>query len=100
MGQIDREYEEKRDFIRMQMNSIAKLSVNGADPIDVTCQDLSANGISLISHQPVQTGLEVSIKVPSPNAQFQAMTSTGRVIRCDKINDSQYQIGVEITSIS
>lgn len=100
MGQIDRDFEEKRNFIRMQMDSIAKLTINGSQTLDVTCHDLSATGMSLIASQPVQLKTEVSVTVPSPNAQFQAMESSGKVIRCDKVSETEYQIGVEITSIS
>ena len=100
MGQLDRDFEEKRNFIRMQMNSVAKLTIDGSQTMDVTCQDLSASGLSLLSIQPIQLEAEVSVTIPSPNAQFQAMHSSGRVIRCDKQSESEYQIGIEISAMS
>ncbi len=99
MSLNDRDYEEKRDFIRMTMNAEAKLSYNGAAPIDVTCSDLSAKGISVVAPEPIDTGVEVTISVQSPNAQFKSMESTGTVLRCNKKSEKSYEIGVEITSI-
>lgn len=99
MGQLDRDFEEKRNFIRMQMDSAAKLTIDGSQTLDVTCHDLSASGLSLLASEPVQLETEVSVTIPSPNAQFQAMHSSGKVIRCDKQSEHQYQIGVEISAI-
>jgi hypothetical protein len=99
MGQIDRDFEEKRNFIRMQMDSVAKLTIDGSNTLDVTCQNLSASGLSITANEPIALDTAVSITIPSPNAQFQPMQSNGNVIRCDKVSENQYQIGVEISSM-
>ncbi|TXR53217.1 PilZ domain-containing protein [Reinekea thalattae] len=101
MGHTDRDFEEKRDFIRMQLNSTAKLHSQGSQPIDVICHDLSATGMSIIATEPLTLGSEVTIDIPSPNAQFEPMSSKGQVVRCDPYDDeTRFLVGVEISNIS
>lgn len=96
----DRPYEEKRNFIRMTMNASAVVTINGEKTVEVTCIDLSAGGMSISAGQPIAVGTEVHVNIASPNEQFNAMDADGTVIRCDQKSETDYEMGVELTSIS
>jgi len=99
MSQTDRDYEEKRDFIRMTMNSTATLSIQGGTSSKVTCHDLSATGMALIANQAVAIGCAVHIDIESPNDQFRSMTANGTVLRCDALDSGDFDVGLELKSI-
>jgi len=99
MSQTDRDYEEKRDFIRMTMNSTATLSIQGGTSFAVTCHDLSARGMALIAGQAIEIGSAVHIDIESPNDQFRSMTADGTVIRCEALDSGEFDLGLELKSI-
>ncbi|WP_320821615.1 PilZ domain-containing protein [Reinekea sp.] len=99
MSQTDQQYEEKRDFIRMTMNSTATLSIPDGTSFKVTCHDLSATGMSLIANHPVEIGSAVHIDIESTNDQFRSMTADGTVLRCEALDSGEYDLGLELKSI-
>jgi c-di-GMP-binding flagellar brake protein YcgR len=99
MSLIDRNYEEKRNFIRMTMNASAKLTTGGSD-IPVTCIDLSAGGMSIQANQAVTVGQKVHVKIESPNEQFKSMDADGKVVRCEQLESGDFDLGIEIESIA
>ncbi len=100
MGMNDRNYEEKRSFIRMTMNASAKLVVNGNNPIEVTCIDLSAGGMTIQSKEAISPGTDITVNIESPNEQFRSMDGQGKVLRCDQLENGDYDIGVQLDAIS
>lgn len=100
MGLNDRNYEEKRNFIRMSMNASATLKVDGGDSIDVTCIDLSAGGMAINAREAVAEGSTIAVSIESPNEQFKSMNATGTVVRCQALETGEFDLGVEIQSIT
>lgn len=101
MSTADKEYGEKRDFIRMTLNAEALIHLaDQTPPIKAQCSDLSATGISLVATQPLAKGTEVGITIESPNEQFRSLDARARVLRCDARDDQTYQLGLEILSLS
>ena len=96
MSLTDRNYEEKRDFIRMTMNATAKMTVNGSQAIEVTCIDLSASGMSIHADTAVAEGTQVHVVIDSPNDQFRSMDAKGRVLRCQPLESGEFDLGIEI----
>jgi hypothetical protein len=100
MSLNDRNYEEKRNFIRMTLNASATLTLTDNSVIDVTCIDLSAGGMSIEANHAVELGASVHVSIQSPNEQFRSMDADGKVLRCLALEDGQYDIGIEIESIA
>lgn len=99
MALNDRDYEEKRNFIRMTMNASAVLTINETQKIEVTCIDLSATGMAIETEDPVAEGASVNVNIQSPNAQFSSMAANGKVIRCRQLPSGNYELGVELDKI-
>jgi hypothetical protein len=100
MSMNDRDYEEKRNFIRMTMNATAKLTVNGNKAIEVTCIDLSAGGMTIQSTEAIAPGTSIQVNIESPNAQFRSMNAKGEVLRCETAESGRYDLGIQLDSIS
>lgn len=99
MGLNDRNYEEKRNFIRMSMNASARLSIKGGDEINVTCIDLSATGMSIKASKSLAIGTQIHVSIDSPNDQFRSMDADAKVLRCEPLENGDFDIGVEIEQI-
>lgn len=101
MSTADRDYSEKRDFIRMTMNAQAQVYLDGeAQPLIGQCGDLSATGMSLSLDRPVAEGTEVRVVIQSPNEQFQSLDARAAVVRCVAGDDGRYFLGLEVKSLS
>ncbi|WP_028670039.1 PilZ domain-containing protein [Saccharospirillum impatiens] len=101
MSTADKDYGEKRDFIRMTLDAEALIHLaDQSPPLKAVCTDLSATGISLIATQPLTKGTEVRVTIESPNEQFRSLDASARVLRCDARDDQSYQLGLEILSLS
>jgi hypothetical protein len=55
MSLSDRSYSEKRDFIRMRIDSRAVLRTNGQE-IDAICRDLSSTGLQVEARSNAKEG--------------------------------------------
>lgn len=100
MSTADKDYGEKRDFIRMTLNAEALVHLKDQSPLTAQCTDLSATGISLVTAQPLAKGTEVGVTIESPNEQFRSLDAQARVLRCEARDDQSYQLGLEILSLT
>ncbi|MBU2862795.1 PilZ domain-containing protein [Reinekea marina] len=100
MSLIDKDYEEKRDFIRMTMNATATLTEADGTSLAVKVVDLSATGMHLESNKAIAVSSSVVVIVESPNAQFQSMEAQCDVVRCIELSETKFDIGLEVKSIS
>jgi len=101
MSTADREYSEKRDFIRMTMNAQAQVYLDGdPQPLSGQCSDLSATGMSLSLDRPVPENTELRVVIQSPNEQFQSLDARAIVIRSVAGDDGRYFLGLEIKNLT
>lgn len=99
MSDRQRDYDEKRDFIRMQLNSEAQLLVNGQQ-IEAVCIDLSSSGMQLKCAEPLTVGTSVEVTIGSRHSQLSGLAATATVVRCEAAGDSEaYQIGLQIVQM-
>ncbi|WP_108124443.1 PilZ domain-containing protein [Saccharospirillum mangrovi] len=99
MSTADRDYDEKRDFIRMRMNTQAHIFLEGeSTPISAHCQDFSAVGMSLIIDKPLPIGTQIRVVIESPNEHLSSLDAQAEVVRCDA-DGQQYRHGVEIRGL-
>lgn len=100
MSTADRDFSEKRDFIRMTMNAQAQIYVNGEPPPLIgQCGDLSATGMSLSLEQSIPEGTSVRVVIQSPNEQFQSLDAQATVVRCVADDQGRYFLGLEIKNL-
>lgn len=96
----DQNYNEKRDFIRMKVETDAhlKLTQTGED-IAVTCQDLSSQGVQVVLERPLQEGTEIALSIASPTPGLQGLEARGRVARCIEGEAGQFVVGIQFDTL-
>ena len=96
---IMRDYAEKRDFIRMQIDAGIDLTVLATgETVQAVCKDLSGMGMLLKLKQLLQVGTEVQAVLPSNSPDFPAFKTTARVVRYEHTDDG-YLAGLAIVKI-
>ena len=95
-----RDYAEKRDFIRMKVDSEITLrdSKSGTTCKGI-CRDLSGTGMSIEVRQPFQSDIQLNTSLPSNNEAFPSFDTTVKVIRCTDLGNETYMLGVEIIKV-
>lgn len=96
----DKNYNEKRDFIRMKISAPlgAKLSAAGK-VIDGMCRDLSGGGLQVETKETLAPGTELDVEVASSHGHNPSLKAKVKVIRVLEINAGNYLIGMEILSL-
>lgn len=95
-----RSYDEKRDFIRMKVDTEIILSPNDSDAnVSGYCKDLSGTGMLIEVNEALSEGATCKTTLPSNNAAFPSLEATIKVLRCTMIDDNKYQLGAEILNI-
>lgn len=96
----DQQYNEKRDFLRMQIETAAVLRLTAlGEAFNVTCQDLSSQGVQLNADREVAPGTAVELSIPSPTPGLQGLEATGTVVRCQAAETGGYSIGLQFTTL-
>lgn len=96
----DQQYNEKRDFLRMQIETAAVLRLTAlGETFDVTCQDLSSQGVQLKVDREIAPGTSIELSIPSPTPGLQGLEATGSVVRCAAAETGGYSIGVQFDSL-
>ncbi len=94
-----RDYEEKRDYIRMQFNSEARLHVNG-QTLDAVCLDLSSSGMQLKCKDPLVPDTSVEVEIGSRHSQLKGLEASATVVRCEAQGENgPYLVGLKITQM-
>ena len=99
MTQSDRDYSEKRDFIRMQIETAITL-VHGDQSYDAVCLDLSSTGMQVIAATSLQMGDKVWVHIPSEHNELKGLDAETEVVRVDSHVDGRQSLGLAILSMS
>ncbi len=97
---IIRDFSEKRDFIRMRVDT--EITLRPADsnqPIRAVCRDLSGTGMLIEVGEAIEEGTVLFACIPSNNEAFPSLESTVKIIRCSPLENGNYQLGTEIVNI-
>lgn len=93
-------HDEKRDYIRMDINcEMTYKPVNATESKTGVCVNLSGAGISFIADQNFDVGLAMEVSIIPSNTITPPMTAYVEVVRCAKQSDNQYEIAAIIKSI-
>lgn len=98
MSQNDRAYSEKRDFIRMRLETPVVLIHEGTRS-EALCLDLSSNGMQLESRASLRLGQQVQVQIPSEHNELKGLDAEGEVLRITSLDDGRYSIGLSIRSL-
>lgn len=92
--------DDNRDFMRMSVNADAKVILGYDDAgeheqvIDAVCHDLSATGASLQLNVAVPERETIVIYIKA--GKVPAFKAKAEVVRSQRLEDGQYQIGCRI----
>ena len=93
-----RQYQEKRHFIRMQIDAPASLRLSSGEEIDLTCLDLSSCGVQLQSEKPLPLGDSAELCLSSCGGPVAPLSAKITLCRHESISDSEYRTGAVIES--
>lgn len=96
MSSLAREYQEKRDFIRMAVATPATLTLADGTSYELTCKDLSSSGAQLECNKPIainQTGI---LTISSGGGTTNNLEAEVSICRLREEQADLFQIGVII----
>lgn len=93
-----RAYDEKRNFIRMKINTPVQVEIGG-ERFTARCKDLSASGILLQSDRELALGSQVEIHIAQEGENRLPFDASAQVVRVDAVNPSGYILGLSIKAI-
>lgn len=99
MSQNDRYYSEKRDFIRMQVETVVSLT-HGEQTCSGVCLDLSSTGMQVLAETTLQLGDRVQVHIPSAHSELKGLDATTEVVRVGTHEDGRQTLGLAILSMS
>ena len=97
----NRAFTEKRNFIRMKIDTMITFTITGGgERYEGKCKNLSGNGMLLETEKKLKTGDNLCITVPSENSEFANLNATAEVLRVIPYPDQhKFEIGVVIKQI-
>jgi len=94
-----RTYDEKRDFIRMKVDTEITLSLDNNKYVKGYCRDLSGTGMLIEVNEAVTEGSICKTTLPSSNDAFPALDASVKILRCTELSEGKFQLGTEILAI-
>ncbi|MCD1648209.1 PilZ domain-containing protein [Marinobacter adhaerens] len=94
-----KDYSEKRDFHRMQVNSEIEITDSHGNRFKGVCRDLSAAGMQLYVEREVAVGEELQTVLHPSSDQFPPLETVCEVIRCEPEEDG-FLLGTNISEVT
>lgn len=100
MGLSDKDYSEKRDFIRMKISAplTARLSADEGT-FEGRCLDLSGGGMRVETNKAIPVGTELDVEVSSTHGHNPTLQAKTRVVRSVSGGNGNYEMGLEIIEV-
>lgn len=99
MSQNDRDYSEKRDYIRMRLEAPVTLHHAGRE-IPALCLDLSSTGMQLEAECNLDTGDKVRVHIASEHNALKGLEAEAEVVRVTALDDGRQALGLTIISMT
>lgn len=98
MSFTERTYEEKRNFIRMKIDTVVSFQrADSKERYEGICRNLSGAGMLLETDKKLKIGDRLMVTVPSEGPDFAPLDASVEVVRVDAIpNLHKFMIGVVI----
>lgn len=94
-----RDYSEKRDFHRMQVDADIELIDREGNTFAGVCRDLSASGMQIKVAQQIAPGSELSTTLHPTSDKFPPLATLCEVLRCEPEGDG-FMLGVNIVAVT
>ena len=95
-----RDTSEKRDFIRMHVDTVVELFADGSDQrMEGRCVDLSATGMAVEMDRELGEGQRVHTSLPSNNPDFPPLETVSTVLRSEPMNEGRWRVGLRIDEV-
>jgi len=100
MSLIDREYSEKRNFIRMKIDTPAEVTMNNQNVhAEGICHDLSGGGMLLTLDKEVELDTELLVTVSTNHGHQPMLSARCTVSRVEPGPKQSYLLGLEINEV-
>lgn len=101
MDSSERNYSEKRDFIRMKINAALGAKLSAAHKvIEGYCRDLSGNGMLVETTEYIEVGTVLDVEVNSDHGHSPTLKAKTRVVRVAKGANGNYELGLETLEVT
>ena len=95
MSQTDRDYSEKRDFIRMRVDADVSL-IHEGDEVQAVCIDLSSSGMQLEAPHTFKVGDRLSVRIDSDHAALKGLEADTEVVWVKAQDGGSQKLGLTI----
>lgn len=100
MSSFDKDYSEKRDFIRMKISAPLTAIISANDGIiEGNCLDLSGGGMRVETQENIPAGTELDVEVSSDHGHNPSLKAKTRVVRTIARENGLYELGLEILAV-
>jgi hypothetical protein len=99
MSQNDRDYSEKRDFIRMRVDADITLLYAG-QIIPAMCVDLSSSGMQVQAPRSFKVGDKLSVRIDSEHSALKGLEAETEVVWLADLEDGGQKLGLTIISMN
>lgn len=98
MSEHERDYAEKRDFIRMRVDTNVSL-IHAGQEIEGVCLDLSSSGMQVQAPRQFSVGDLLSVRIDSEHAALKGLEADTEVVWINA-QDEQQKLGLKILKMS
>ncbi|SEN00322.1 PilZ domain-containing protein [Pseudomonas sp. ok272] len=99
MSQTDRDYSEKRDFIRMRVDANVTL-IHAGDLIPAVCIDLSSSGMQVRAARSFQVGDQLKVRIESEHTALKGLEAETEVVWIKAQGTDSQKLGLTILRMS
>ncbi|MBL4606411.1 MAG: PilZ domain-containing protein [Pseudomonadales bacterium] len=101
MIQISREYEEKRNYVRVKVSTPLLYTLNKSpERYEGLCRDLSGAGILIETTKKLKIGDNLHVTIPPTQSKQKRFSAIAEVVRIEPMNNRHiYQAGTVIKKI-
>lgn len=95
MSQNHADYTEKRDFIRMRLDTDATL-IHAGQVIGATCVDLSGSGMQLKAPRSFEVGERLRVRIESEHPTLKGLEAETQVVWIADLGKGHQKLGLKI----
>ena len=95
MNQNQRDYSEKRDYIRMRADAEVTL-IHQGQVIEAVCIDLSSSGMQVQAPRSFQVGDQLSVRIDSEHAALRGLEAETEVVWVNPQEGGGQKLGLTI----
>ncbi|MCU1751557.1 PilZ domain-containing protein [Pseudomonas sp. 6D_7.1_Bac1] len=99
MSQTDRDYSEKRDYIRMRVDADVTL-IHAGDLIPAVCIDLSSSGMQVQAARSFQVGDTLNVRIDSEHAALEGLEAETEVVWVTALDAGGQKLGLTILKMN